>query len=54
MSEAGCVKVWDPVVRLLWGFAGTRYARFAEFLRGPHETFLYLKSFAARRRSSAR
>jgi cytochrome b len=36
-------------LRLLWGFAGSRYARFAEFLRGPRVTFLYLKSFAAGR-----
>jgi cytochrome b len=35
--------------RLLWGFAGTRYARFAEFLRGPRETLAYLQSLAAGR-----
>ena len=35
--------------RLFWGFAGTRYARFAEFLRGPRATLAYLKSFATGR-----
>ncbi len=35
--------------RLLWGFVGTRYARFGEFLRGPRETLSYLKAFVAGR-----
>lgn len=35
--------------RLLWGFVGTRHARFAQFLRGPEATIAYLKSFATGR-----
>lgn len=32
--------------RLVWGFAGTRYARFAEFVRGPAAMTRYLRSLA--------
>lgn len=32
--------------RLIWGFTGTRYARFAEFVRGPSAITRYLKSLA--------
>lgn len=30
--------------RLAWGFAGTTYARFAQFVRGPQAALAYLKS----------
>ena len=30
--------------RLLWGLAGTRYARFASFVRGPSAVLRYLRS----------
>ena len=35
--------------RLLWGFAGTRYARFASFAYGPARALGYLRSLVGRR-----
>ncbi len=32
------------IFRLIWGFAGTRYARFSEFLQGPSKVFAYGRS----------
>jgi cytochrome b len=35
--------------RLVWGFVGTRYARFGSFLFGPGEVVFYLKSLVGRK-----
>jgi cytochrome b len=35
--------------RLIWGFVGSRYARFAEFVRGPGEVLRYARGLAAGR-----
>jgi cytochrome b len=35
--------------RLAWGFAGSRYARFASFLFGPRAALAYLQDLAAQR-----
>jgi cytochrome b len=39
------------VFRLLWGFVGTRYARFGSFLFSPKETFAYLLAMAKRKQA---
>lgn len=36
-------------VRLLWGFSGSRYARFSQFVRGPRATWAYARAVLRRR-----
>ena len=36
------------IVRIFWGFVGTKYARFTNFVRGPRAVFGYLASFFAK------
>lgn len=36
-------------IRLIWGFVGTRYARFTDFVRSPLVTFRYLADLARNR-----
>lgn len=43
-SIAGYTVLGLVAFRLLWGAAGTRYARFASFACGPHEVAAYLAS----------
>jgi cytochrome b len=37
--------------RIVWGFAGTKYARFGEFVKGPSAIAAYVKSMLAGRPS---
>ena len=37
------------IIRIGWGFLGSRYARFAQFIRSPAATLAYARSLAGRR-----
>ncbi|OLP58100.1 cytochrome B [Xaviernesmea oryzae] len=41
-------------LRILWGFIGTRHARFADFVRGPRTVAVYLGDVAKRREARYR
>ena len=43
-QPAGYVALAAVVVRLAWGLLGTRYARFAQFVRAPRATWSYTRS----------
>ena len=40
---SGYVIVGLLVFRLIWGFTGSRHARFSDFVHGPREIFTYIK-----------
>ena len=42
---AGYIVAGLVAFRLIWGLVGSRYARFAQFLKGPRSTFTYLGDF---------
>ena len=43
-AAAGSVVVAAALFRLPWGFIGSRYARFVDFVRGPRSVMDYLRS----------
>ena len=44
LGYSACVLV---LFRLIWGFVGSKYARFAEFIKGPTEVTDHLKSIGS-------
>ena len=48
-QPAGWVALGAVVLRVVWGFAGSRYARFSQFVRAPRATLRYLRSVLAHR-----
>lgn len=48
-SYAGYCIIGLLAFRLVWGFIGTRYARFTNFVRPPREAVAYIKDMAALR-----
>jgi cytochrome b len=44
---------WLVIFRILWGFVGSRTARFTHFLKGPGAVFTYMRTMFARKPSHA-
>lgn len=47
-QPAGYVALAVVALRVPWGFVGSRYARFAQFVRSPRRTWSYLRNVVAR------
>jgi cytochrome b len=47
--NAGYVVLGVVIIRILWGFVGSRYARFSNFIHSPIAVLRYLKDFISRR-----
>lgn len=45
---AGWVVAIYVLLRMIWGFIGSRHARFSDFVRGPRAVFGYLRGLADR------
>lgn len=43
-ENTGYVVIGILLTRLIWGFVGSRYARFAQFVRSPRDTLAYAHS----------
>ena len=48
-SAFGYAAVGLVAARAIWGFVGTRYARFSQFVRSPRETLAYIRASAGGR-----
>ncbi len=48
-TTAGSIAVTLVLFRILWGFVGTKYARFSEFVRSPWAVVRYLKAIFVHR-----
>lgn len=44
---AGCTVLVLVVVRILWGFCGSRHSRFSDFLVGPRKVLAYVRGAGA-------
>jgi cytochrome b len=51
--QIGLCVAWLLIFRILWGFVGSRTARFTHFLKGPGAVFGYMKTMFARKPSHA-